>query len=82
MRHPIRATLLAKLTSQQAETLLEPFETVCDPVEAIQTIATLTPLAIGLERGDTVLAGVVEKIDRCVARRAALGPAFETALGP
>jgi alanyl aminopeptidase len=78
-----RAAIVAKLPALLApETLIGPFAAVCDAAEKQTVVDQLTPLAKDLEGGELELVDTVAEIDRCIARRAALGPALERILGP
>jgi alanyl aminopeptidase len=75
-----RAKVVAKLGPHPAHPVLRPFDTICDAGEKLAALAILVPFAAELPDGDRLLADVTEDIDRCIARRAALGPALERLL--
>jgi len=65
-----------------ADTLIAPFGAGCDPDARATAVATLTPIAKDLDGGDRALADALREIDRCIARRAALGARLDLELGP
>ena len=76
-----RASLIAKLPRfTAANVVIAPFAPVCEAAEKQAVVAVLTPIASSLDNGAHVLATTVEQIDRCIARRAALGPKLDALL--
>lgn len=76
-----RAKLLAKLTAHVAPTVFHPFGNTCDPDDKLEALAILAPIAAELDGGWAALDDAVASMDRCIARRSRLGPAFEATLG-
>jgi alanyl aminopeptidase len=77
-----RARLLVALGRHAAEDLLEPLGAACDAAEKPQLVAAVTPIAADLPGGQAALGRMIAAIDRCIARRAALGAALDRELGP
>jgi alanyl aminopeptidase len=62
--------------------LIGAFDEVCDTAEKATVLAKLAPVVTAIEGGDDELAEIETEIDRCVARRTALGAKLDLELGP